>query len=119
MRKRHEFSKLYVVGQEGQIFTNSALAWWVFKGFIHALMVFFITYAAYNPGIFTADGKNTDLRSFSIIELACTIFIVNLELALNTRSRMLLMSIWVLALGLHRLYACLPIPTHQCLLLHR
>jgi phospholipid-transporting ATPase len=103
MKKRREFAEAYLIGQKGLIFTKQALAWWVFKGFIHAIMVFFITYAAHTSGILTTDGRNTDLWSFSIIEFTCIIFIVNLELALNTRSWnwMLLVSIWLFSIGIY------------------
>eukprot|EP00359_Climacostomum_virens_P007126 CAMPEP_0204906754 /NCGR_PEP_ID=MMETSP1397-20131031/6140_1 /ASSEMBLY_ACC=CAM_ASM_000891 /TAXON_ID=49980 /ORGANISM="Climacostomum Climacostomum virens, Strain Stock W-24" /LENGTH=959 /DNA_ID=CAMNT_0052075759 /DNA_START=213 /DNA_END=3089 /DNA_ORIENTATION=- len=83
---RTNFTRLYAIGQENQIFTKTAFMWWVFKGFAHSIMVFFISYAALQSGILTTDGRNTDLVAFSVIQFTCIIFVVNLELALFTRA---------------------------------
>jgi phospholipid-transporting ATPase len=102
-RKRKEFTKLYAVGQKNQIFTDTAFVWWVFKGLVHAIMVFFFTYTALHSGILTPDGKNTDLWAFSIIECTCIVFVVNLELALHVRSWswLVIVSIGVFSLGIY------------------
>jgi phospholipid-transporting ATPase len=100
---RRMFPSLYAVGQLDQIFTLSAFIWWIMKGFVHAVMVFFITYSALTSGILTTDGRNTDLVSFSVIEFTCIVFVVNLEIALYTRTwnYWLLVSIWIFSIGIY------------------
>lgn len=100
---RTEYAKLYKIGQSNKIFNKRTFIWWVFKGFIHSIVVFFISYAAFDSGILTTNGKNTDLVSFSVIQFTCIMVVVNLELGLSARawSWLLVTSIWVFSIGIY------------------
>jgi phospholipid-translocating P-type ATPase (flippase) len=75
----------YSLGRDNQLFTLKRFLLWMYTGFLHSFIVFFVPFYAAEEGIFTENGLGYDIWSFSISSFTCIIIIVNLKLALNTR----------------------------------
>ncbi|CAG9315183.1 unnamed protein product [Blepharisma stoltei] len=76
---------LYCDGRCNRVFTNKNFLWWMFLGFFHSSIIFFIPLLAIQEGIMNYKGDNYDIWSFSVISFSCVVFVVNLKLLLTTR----------------------------------
>ena len=75
----------YQVGQNNQIFTGINFTKWIFMGFLHSGLVFYIPLYIFSKAILSDNGENSDFWSFSITSFTCIILLVTIKLCLSIR----------------------------------
>ncbi|CAD8052350.1 unnamed protein product [Paramecium sonneborni] len=80
-----KFPYLYQVGQKQTIFTLSNFIFWWGQGFVHGLLVFFITYACFDTELVNINGQNAGFATLSITAYTAIIFIVDFKIAIYTK----------------------------------
>ncbi|CAK90837.1 unnamed protein product (macronuclear) [Paramecium tetraurelia] len=80
-----KFPLLYSVGQKQTIFTLSNFIFWWGQGFIHGVLVYFITYACFDTELVTVNGQNAGFATLSITAYTAIIFIVDFKIAIYTK----------------------------------
>ncbi|XP_041110345.1 phospholipid-transporting ATPase IC-like [Polyodon spathula] len=78
------FPKLYVPGQEGQLFNYKNFFISLFHGIYTSLIVFFIPYGAFLQTMGQDGEAPSDYQSFAVTTASSLIIIVNLQISLNT-----------------------------------
>ncbi|CAD8048326.1 unnamed protein product [Paramecium sonneborni] len=82
---KSKFPYLYLVGQKQTIFTLSNFIFWWGQGFVHGLLVFFITYACFDTELVNQNGQNAGFATLSITTYTAIIFIVDIKIAIYTK----------------------------------
>ena len=72
---KQNYHKIYYVGQKNMIFRLRDFLYWILQGLIHATIIFFINYFAFDRAILTTDGYSPDLWVFSISTFTCIILV--------------------------------------------
>ncbi|CAD8148969.1 unnamed protein product [Paramecium pentaurelia] len=80
-----KFPLLYSVGQKQTIFTLPNFIFWWGQGFIHGLLVYFISYACFDTELVNLNGQNAGFATLSITAYTAIIFIVDIKIAIYTK----------------------------------
>ena len=80
------YSYLYYVGQQGLLFTVKNLLWWIFQGMVYGIAMFWVILTCLDDQSMNSDGQMVDLWYISITVYTCIILIVDLKLALHTKT---------------------------------
>ena len=80
------YSYLYYVGQQGLIFTIKNLLVWIFQGVLYGWLMFLVILYCLDDQSMNKDGQMIDLWYISITVYTAIILIVDIKLALHTKT---------------------------------
>ncbi|KAK7896057.1 hypothetical protein WMY93_021382 [Mugilogobius chulae] len=78
------FPKLYLPGQQGSLFNYKNFFISLFHGIFVSLLIFFIPYGAFLQTMGQDGEAPSDYQSFAVVTASSLIFIVNLQISLDT-----------------------------------
>lgn len=73
------FPKLYVLGQQNVLFNPTIFARSLFKGILHAIVIFFVLMGCYYKNLYPSNGYEVDFQSFGYIASGALTFVVTLQ----------------------------------------
>lgn len=79
-----KFPKLYIPGQQGTLFNYKNFFISLFHGIFVSLIIFFIPYGAFLQTMGQDGEAPSDYQSFAVVAASSLIFIVNLQISLDT-----------------------------------
>uniref|UniRef100_A0A8C3G7D0 Phospholipid-transporting ATPase n=1 Tax=Cyclopterus lumpus TaxID=8103 RepID=A0A8C3G7D0_CYCLU len=79
-----KFPKLYLPGQQGSLFNYKNFFISLFHGIFISLIIFFIPYGAFLQTMGQDGEAPSDYQSFAVVTASSLIFIVNLQISLDT-----------------------------------
>uniref|UniRef100_A0A3Q4GB69 Phospholipid-transporting ATPase n=1 Tax=Neolamprologus brichardi TaxID=32507 RepID=A0A3Q4GB69_NEOBR len=79
-----KFPKLYIPGQQGTLFNYKNFFISLFHGMFVSLIIFFIPYGAFLQTMGQDGEAPSDYQSFAVVAASSLIFIVNLQISLDT-----------------------------------
>ncbi|KAM9323420.1 phospholipid-transporting ATPase IC isoform 2-T2 [Pholidichthys leucotaenia] len=79
-----KFPKLYLPGQQGKLFNYEKFFISLFHGIFASLIIFFIPYGAFQQTMGQDGEAPSDYQSFAVVTASALIFIVNLQISLDT-----------------------------------
>lgn len=93
----------YKLGRDNMVFTAKNFAYWIFIGFLHSGIVFFVPLFVFNKAILTSLGNNADFWAFSMTSFTSVILLVNIKLSITIRFWTIwhVISILALSVGLY------------------
>ena len=74
-----KFPKLYILGQQNVLFNATIFGRSLFKGILHAIIIFFVLMGCYYQNFYPGDGYEVDFQSFGYIASGALTFIVTLQ----------------------------------------
>lgn len=100
------YAHLYYVGQQGQIFTIMNLLFWIFQGMIYGTAMFIMILFCVDDQAINSHGEIIDIWYISIVTYSAIILIVDLKLALHTKTWTWInwISILVFSVGIYILF---------------
>ena len=100
------YAYLYYVGQKGLIFTIWNLLYWIFQGMLYGAAMFIIILICVDDQAINQKGQMIDIWYVSITTYTAIILIVDLKLALHTKTWTWInwMSILVFSVGIYLLF---------------
>lgn len=103
------YAYLYYVGQKGLIFTITNLLFWIFQGIVYGGGMFVMILFCVDDQAINKDGEIIDIWYVSIVTYTAIILIVDLKLALHTKTWTWInwLSIVIFSIGIYLLFVWL------------